>query len=347
MRNIFMKKLSIPKIALVSAVFASLLVFSACKSQKTEMPSDTRDVLGTKVTIKLFIEGQPVDDVQRIFDQAFASMSHWEQMALTPGDQNQVLKISEGAGTQSMTVDPEVFEMIMAATRYHDSSGRLFDIRLGPLYDAWGFDSNPHVPDSASLANALSLAREGGMFVAGKSILLAKEGMRFDVRHFVEGYVFDLAAAQLKEKGFANFTISSPNVFLAVGKSPDPQGFELALHHPLIADSIWADIYVPAGGYAYLSPVIDQFKQNGILYHSLLNPATGLSANTLAGAFVHSETAAGAEAMATALFVKEADQEIPESGLALIKGSIKIKAENGTFTSENSGTLAKGFELVH
>ncbi|MBU1920934.1 FAD:protein FMN transferase [bacterium] len=342
-----MKKLSILMIVVLSAASAGLLVFSACKSKTIEYPTETRETLGTKVTITLYAEGQLVDNIQRIFDQAFATMAHWEQMTLSGGDLNQVTKISEGAGTQSMTVDPEVFEMIMAATRLHDSSGQLFDIRIGPLFDAWDFDSTPTVPDSATLAGAVELVKNGGMFVAGKSILLAKEGMRFDVRHLVEGYIFDLIAKQLLEQGFLNFSIASPSVFLAVGNSPDQRGFDFALHHPLIADSIWANVYVQSGGYAYLSPIIGRFEQDGKFYHSLLNPMTGLPAENLAGTIVHAENAATAEAMAYAVFVRNPDQEIPEEGRELIKGSIKITSANGQFATETSGTLATGFELVH
>lgn len=342
-----MMKSSIHRIAMLTALVAGLLLLSACKTKTIEYPSDTREVLGTKVTITLYAEGQLVDNVQRVFDQSFATMAHWEQMTLSKGDQNQIKKVSEGAGTQSMTIDPEVFELIMASTRLHDASGKLFDIRTGPLYDAWGFDSTPAVPDSAALATALDLVQNGGMFVAGKSILLAKEGMSFDVRFIVEGYVFDLVGKQLKELGFVNFTIASPTVFLAVGQSPYEKGFEMPLHHPLYADSVWADLYVSSGGYAYLSPVLSDFEQDGKTYHALLQPMTGMPADKLTGSIVHAADAATAEAMAFAEFVEDEDNRIPDEGKNMIKGSIKITNVAGELKREAAGTLAEGFELAH
>jgi len=341
-----MKQLPVLRVLSLCAIAAALTFFSACKT-KPEYPSDTRDALGTRVTIKLYVEGQAVDSYQRVFDQAFATMSHWEQMTLSRDASNQVHKISEGAGVQSIIIDPTVFEMLMAATRLNDSSGKLFDVRMGPLYDAWGFDGTPMVPDEATLANALSLVRDGGMFVAGKSILLAKEGMRFDVRQFVEGYVFDLIADQLKEQGFTSFSIESPQVFICAGTPPDSRGFRFTLHNPDKADTSWAYLDVPAGAYTYISPVNNRFEKGGQLYHSLLNPNTGLPVNNLAGAIVNADKAATAEAMAYALFVKNSDQEIPAKGQEMIKGRGLIHREGQEYRSELSGSLADRLELIH
>jgi thiamine biosynthesis lipoprotein len=330
-----MKQLPVFRIVTFCIVLTALMLLSACKS-KPVYPSDTREALGTRVTIRLYVEGQTVDSYERVFNQAFATMAHWEQMTLSRGEANQVYKISEGAGTQSITVDPAVFEMLMAATRLHDVSGKFFDVRMGPLYDAWGFDGTPTVPDSAVLANALSLVRDGGMFV----------GMRFDVRAFVEGYVFDLVATQLREQGFTNFLIESPQVFLCAGTPPESKGFELTLHRPDNADSSWATLTVPAGAYAYVSPIKNRFERGGKVYHSLLNPNTGMPANSSAGVIVNAENAATAQALAYALFVKNADQQLPAKGQALMLGSGLIRQEGNKYSWDLTGSLSERLELI-
>jgi thiamine biosynthesis lipoprotein len=235
----------------------------------------------------------------------------------------------------------------MAATRLHDQSGEFFDVRIGPLLDAWDFDGSPHVPGSADIDSALSLVRDGGMFVAGKSILLAKNGMRFDVREFVEGYVFDRIAEQLRKKGFRKFVIHSPRVWRTVGTLPDDKGFELKLSHPFIADSIWTTLTVSSGGFAYLSPTRNLFSEGGKRYHSLLNPYTGMPGDRLAGVVIAADDAATAQAMAYAEFVRAENDTIPQKGIDKIKGTLEIRSDGGSFTTKSAGSLAASFESSH
>lgn len=319
------------------------LLAGGCKKKVTG-PSETRDVLGTTVTITIYDAGHQPEELRKLFDELFALMADWEKRTLLPGQDNQVRRISGGAGVQSITTDPDVFQMLMKAIRLYDNSGQVFDIRYGPMLDAWGFDDRPHVPSPEQLDTLKSYVAEGGMFVAGNGILLAKTGMRFDVRELIEGYVFDLVASRLAEVGIRTATVHSPYVWRLMGDPPDQRGFRVTLRHPVTGDSAWATIWAPVGGLAYAEASKDRFEVNGKRYHSLLDPRTGMPANKLLGAIVQSADAATAQAMSYAVFVHATADSLDKSGKEVVGGTVLISGTTEKPQVTAGGSLANKVE---
>jgi thiamine biosynthesis lipoprotein len=327
------------RIFLIALAAGAMLLAGGCQKKATG-PSNTRDVLGTKVTITIYDPGHKAEELKTLFDDQFAFMADWEKRTLSPGADNQVRHISTGAGEQSVTTDQDVFQMLMKAIRLYDNSGQVFDIRYGPMLDAWGFGGRPHVPSPQQLDTLKSYVAEGGMFVAGNGILLAKPGMRFDVRELVEGYVFDQVAARLAEKGIRTATIHSQYVWRLMGDPPERRGFPVTLGNPVTGDSAWATVWAPVGGVAYAAVSKDRFEANGKSYHSLLDPRTGMPANKLLGAVAQAADAATAQAMAYAVFVHGTVDSLDKDGKNAVGGSILIGGTKDSPQISASGSLA-------
>ena len=328
---------------LVALIALSAFLFG-CKKPAAG-PSDTRKVLGTDVTITIYDQGRTPEELKALFDEQFALMADWEKRALAPGADNQVYRLSQGAGEQSVTADADVFQMLMKAIRFYDNSNGVFDVRYGPMLDAWGFDSRPHAAGAQQLDTLKAYVTDGGMFVAGNGILLAKKGMRFDAREIVEGYVFDLVAGKLGEKGVKSAAVYSPYVWRFIGEPPDKRGFPVALGHPVTADSGYALVWSPTGGLALAAASKDRFQANGKFYHSLLDPRTGMPANKLLGAIVHSADAASAQAMAYSVFVHGTVDSLDANGKNLVTGSAVISGTPEAPNLQATGSLADRIEV--
>jgi FAD:protein FMN transferase len=331
------------RIFLMALAAGAILLAGGCQKRVSGL-SDTRNVLGTKVTVTIYDPGLKPDVLKSLFDDQFAFMADWEKRTLSPGADNQVRHISTGAGVQSVTTDQDVFQMLMKAIRLYDNSGQVFDIRYGPMLDAWGFGSGPHVPSPQQLDTLRAYVAEGGMFVAGNGILLAKPGMRFDVRELVEGYVFDQVAARLAEKGIRTATVHSPYVWRMMGDPPERRGFSVTLGNPVTGDSAWATLYAPVGGVAYAAVSKDHFEANGKTYHSLLDPRTGMPANKVLGAVVQAADAATAQAMAYGVFVHGTVDSLDQNGKSAVGGSILFGGTKDRPQITASGSLA---ERIH
>jgi FAD:protein FMN transferase len=334
---------------LALALCTSLLVMAGCKSKTAESkwPSDTRDAFGTKFTVTVFDPNQKPDALKRIFDEAFTAIAQFEGKVYKPGADNQITGLSKGAGEQSIPVDQTVFDFLMKGMRFYDYGGQTYDLRYGPMLDAWGFDTKPRVPAAAELDTLKGLVAQGGMFVAGTSILLAKPAMRFDTREIAVGYALDLAAKRLAEVGIRSAAISTPNTWRFIGDPPEQQGFPARIRNPLKADSVWATIYSPVGGLAVKSVSDGAFSGNGQTYHRILDPRSGLPASKLAAAIVQSPDAVTAQAMAYSLMVTGSIDSCDNNGKAAVGGAVLVKNAGGNLTEAKSGTLANSFALAH
>jgi thiamine biosynthesis lipoprotein len=329
----------------LAAILSLALLSSGCSKSGKNGLSETRKVFGTDVTITIFDPGFKSDNAKALFDDAFGIMADWQKKTLDPGADNQVAGISKGAGTQSIPVDAPVFEMLMKALRLYDQTGKVFDIRYGPMLDAWGFDGKPHVPAKAELDSLKPLVSDGGMFIAGNSILLAKKGMRFDVREIAVGQAFDMAAARLAERGIRTASICSPHVCRTMGDLPDGRGFKWVIADPLHPDQSWATVWVPVGGTAYASASEGEFKADGKTYSAMLDPRTGMPVNQCAGAVVQAPDAATAQALAYSLYVAGSPDGFDSNGKAAIGGSVIVHDDAGQYKTTQTGSLSDHFEL--
>ena len=329
----------------LAIILVVAIAFVGCGKAAKSYPSETRKVMGTSVTITVFDPGLKQSDVKAVFNEVFSMMADWQKKTLDPGADNQVYGISKGAGNQSIPVDPAVFDMLMKALRLYDQSGKVFDIRYGPMLDLWGFDNKPHVPAQADLDSMKALVSDGGMFIAGKSILLAKKGMRFDVRQIAVGHMFDLAAAQLAAKGIRTALISCPTVCRTMGDPPDHHGFEWTISHPQKDGQPWAKVTVPVGGTAYASASAGHFDAGGKAYTALLDPRTGMPATNCAGALVQAPDAATAQALAYALYVAGNTDGFDKDGKAAVGGTAIIRDAGGQMKITQTGSLSDCIEL--
>jgi thiamine biosynthesis lipoprotein len=331
---------------LLSALLV-LALSSGCKKQgAATYPSETRDLFGTKITVTIYDQLLKPAAAKAYFDEAFKFMAYWEGALVKPGPQNQVAMISKDAGTQSVPIEADVFTFLMKAMRVFDYGAQTYDIRYGPMLDAWNFGKSPRVPAKAEIDTLKGLVAEGGMFVAGSSILLAKPGMRFDVSEMAIGQALDAAATKLTELGVRSATLHSPYVWRGIGEAPDPTGFTVEFPDPANSQIAWAKVHVPAGAVAMKSASMGRFEAAGTTYHRLLDPRTGMPATRCAAAAVAASDAATAEAMAYSLFVTASVDSFSTDGKASIGGSLVLKSEGGKITHQNWGVLQKRFELA-
>lgn len=338
-----MAKKHIGFISLALLLAVVVLISFGCKSKVH--PSETLNVMGTTVTITVFDPGMTAADMKPVFGEIAGLMADWERKTLLPGSLNQITGISKGAGTQSVPVEQPIFDMLMKALRFYDASGNVFDVRYGPMLQKWGFGQKPRVPAKAELDSLRPFVADGGMFVAGNSILLAKQGMSFDVREIALGQVMDLAAVKLADRGIRSAMIASPRVCRTMGDPPDSKGFPYFIADPVNLEKKWAKVFVPVGGTAYASVGVDRFESGGKSYHSLLDARTGLPAERCAGAVVQSKDAATAQAMAYSVFVWGTPDSLAAEGKTEIAGCIIVKSNGSTLDANATGSLAGKLEV--
>jgi thiamine biosynthesis lipoprotein len=307
---------------------------SGC-APKSQPISESRQLLGTDLTITVYDKNQTKEILQSSFQEAFTLAQDLETRILLEGQENELNNLTSEAGEQSVPLSAPIFDLVMDALKLYEQTDKVFDIRVKPMLEAYGFGKEPHVPTSAELDTLKQLVTEGGMFVAGKSILLAKKGMGFTLYKIGPGYILDKASERLANLGIQSATVQTDFLMRTTGNPPNPKGFLCKVADPTGVAEPLGDVFFPAGGYAMVTCNEGAFEKDGKKYHMLLDSRTGKPGDLCTAFAVHANSAAEAQALAFSAFILG-----PTDGLKLLEN---FKGATGlAFFEENGKSVRKG-----
>ena len=180
-----------------------------------------------------------------------------------------------------------------------------FDIAIAPLTSLWDFTAeDPKVPDDAAIQKALPLCSSDGVTIDGQDITLPSDDIQFDVGAIAKGYIADRMKDFLVKKGVNSAIINLGGNVLCIGSKPDGTPFKVGIQKPF-ADRNETEAVMDITGKSVVSSGIYErcFKQNGKLYHHILNPKTGYPYdNSLVSVTIISDQSVDGDALSTTCF---------------------------------------------
>ena len=180
-----------------------------------------------------------------------------------------------------------------------------FDIAIAPLTSLWDFTAeDPKVPDDAAIQKALPLCSSDGVTIDGQDITLPSDDIQFDVGAIAKGYIADRMKDLLVKKGVKSAIINLGGNVLCIGSKPDGTPFKVGIQKPF-ADRNETEAVMDITGKSVVSSGIYErcFKQNGKLYHHILNPKTGYPYdNGLISVTIISDQSVDGDALSTTCF---------------------------------------------
>lgn len=180
-----------------------------------------------------------------------------------------------------------------------------FDIAIAPLTSLWDFTAeDPKVPDDAAIQKALPLCSSEGVTIDGQDITLPSDDIQFDVGAIAKGYIADRLKDFLVKKGVKSAIINLGGNVLCIGSKPDGAPFKIGIQKPF-ADRNETEAVMDITGKSVVSSGIYErcFKQDGKLYHHILNPQTGYPYdNGLISVTIISDQSVDGDALSTTCF---------------------------------------------
>lgn len=180
-----------------------------------------------------------------------------------------------------------------------------FDIAIAPLTSLWDFTAeDPKVPDDAAIQKALPLCSSEGVTIDGQDITLPSDDIQFDVGAIAKGYIADRLKDFLVKKGVNSAIINLGGNVLCIGSKPDGTPFKIGIQKPF-ADRNETEAVMDIAGKSVVSSGIYErcFKQDGKLYHHILNPQTGYPYdNGLISVTIISDQSVDGDALSTTCF---------------------------------------------
>ena len=190
----------------------------------------------------------------------------------------------------------------LSITRESDGA---FDIAIAPLTSLWDFTAeDPKAPDDADIQKVLPLCSSDGVTIDGQDITLPSDDIQFDVGAIAKGYIADRMKDFLVKKGVNSAIINLGGNVLCIGSKPDGTPFKVGIQKPF-ADRNETEAVMDITGKSVVSSGIYErcFKQNGKLYHHILNPKTGYPYdNSLVSVTIISDQSVDGDALSTTCF---------------------------------------------
>lgn len=317
----------------------AILLLAGCTSFE-----ERRFALGTYVRIKAWGHG----DLQEAFEAAFAEIDRVEGLTSVFDPESGVWALNH----EAEIVSAELAGLIDEALEVSAKSGGAFDPTVFPLLELWGFyDSTQYAPKLPSKEEI----EEVLMFVDYRMIEIEADTIRLDLKRakgvdlsgIAKGYAVDRAVEVLRREGVKTGLVDAGGDIFCFGErrigwfvetfAKAKTRWSIGIRHPRSANpnETIGVIRVDSGAIATSGDYENYFEVDGIRYHHLMDPATGMPARGVISATVLAPTATQADAWATALFV------LGEEGITLLEG---LEGFEGSIVLEDKNILTtKGF----
>ncbi len=262
------------------------LFLSSCVSETAQTITGTTmgtdysiKVLNTKIS-KLIIDKR-LNEIEKIF-------STWDETS-------ELSKLNRAPVNQWIKVSDELFFVLLQAKEIYKQTQGFFDPGIGRLIDIWGFGviKTQVKPNKEKIAKALAISSIEYVHLGDLRVKKLKD-VYINLSAIAKGYSVDIVANMLIQQGLKNFIVEIGGEVMAQGQWTI--GIEKPNHSLPIAIELQNLAIATSGDYR------NYFVWQEKKYQHILNPSTGLPANTdLSSVSVIHDSAMIADAYATAM----------------------------------------------
>ncbi len=256
-------------------------------------------------------------------DEAEAEIKRLDALLSAESDASEISKLNASGGGP---VSEDTAVLIRRSLELFEKTGGAFEITVYPVKKAWGFaDGNFRVPDEAELSELLARVGSDRVHLSenGKEVRFDGEGTEIDLGGIAKGYASSRLADIYREHGVKGLINLGGNVQV-FGAKPDGSDWRVGIRTPAGSDGEalpW--LSKEASGSAAMAGIEyfgiletnDQavitsggyeryFEENGVVYHHIIDPATGYPADTdILSATAVSRDGTLADGLSTSIFV--------------------------------------------
>ena len=170
------------------------------KLQLNPFVSKTVFVFGTANTVTVGIEHRKVmEEVKDILLSFHKRMSIYESTS-------EISSLNHMAGSSSLSISPEIYDLIRRSIAYSKLTNGAFDITALPLKKIW--QTAEQIPTEAQIYHAKKLVNYRNIVFSDNKIMLKYSGMGVDLGGIAKGFAVDKVVELLKSRGIASGVIN-------------------------------------------------------------------------------------------------------------------------------------------
>ncbi len=315
-------------------------ILTGCSEEKQS--TYTRDIFAMDTYINCQILAGNQDIAEEGLDRVEEAFLEIDNLTNRFDPNSELSLVNKNAGLAAVKVSPDLLAMVETALEWSDRTEGAFNILIGSAMNLWGFGSEtPRVPTEEQIAEALLTMdyHEIILDTEKASLFLPEKGMVMDLGGVAKGYATDKAVTALKELGIENAIINAGGNVYTLGTRGDGNCWRIGVQDPRDPEAIVAVLEVSDFALVSSGDYQRYFEIEGIRYHHILDPFTAYPSRASAGTTVVMESAAVADILSTALFIKG-----PGEGITLAESLVEVEAAmiiSGDGTIHGTGSMSK------
>lgn len=206
--------------------------------------------------------------------------------------------------SQSLEISDDLAECISEGLKYSEMSEGSFDITILPVKELWDFEAEDHkgtVPEETDIDAELKKVDYRKVHLKGNTISFDSPDTEIDLGGIAKGYISGKLCKYLESEGCQSALINLGGNVRTIGSKPDGTPYVVGIQEPF-ADRGTVLTTVESAGSAVISSGTYEryFREDGRLYHHILDPETGYPAETdLSQVTVIGEDDTACDALAT------------------------------------------------
>jgi thiamine biosynthesis lipoprotein len=242
-----------------------------------------------------------------VAQQALDEIDKLEDQLTIFRDSSEISYINRNAADQSIRIEQNLFSFLQACQQLYEETDGAFDITSAPLSRCWGFVRREGgIPETDELENAL--AKVGGAKVSldsqSQSIRFAHTGVEINLGSIGKGYSLDRTAKTIRRRIRTALLSAGSSSILAIGSGDrGHNGWKVGLRHPRDKEKRLGVLRLRDCAMATSGSDEQFFEHSGVRYGHIIDPRSGWPASQVSGVTVVAQSAAVADALATAFYV--------------------------------------------
>jgi thiamine biosynthesis lipoprotein len=287
-----------------------LIGFFIAKNSNDEIKTTKRTqiLLGTVVEIQ--VRDADEQKAENAIIKAFAEVKRIDDLFTTYNEESPVWKLNNTIDS-IISVDPEIYNLIVLCDSITKLSGGCFDVSLDNLTKAWGFyTDDPQLPDKWEVESALKLSGWNNIELITNKKISKHRNVGLNFGAIAKGYAVDKAIEVLIKFGVKKALVNAGGEISVIGND-----WVVGIQHPRETNSIIKKLKLENITVATSGDYEQYFEVDGVRYHHILDPKTGYPSTGLQSVTIINKSNTIADALATGVFVmgKEEGMKLLES----------------------------------
>jgi len=311
---------------------AALLLLLPFSAAVADWIGDARPMMGTEVSVYLWSDDPEAGRLA--LEEVFEEAARIDRLMSTYKDASEISKINREAADEPVVAGDELFGLIRRALDISLLTRGAFDITYDSVGQHYDFHSRQRPDQTTVEAERANIDyRLVILDQAAGTVSFSKTGVRINLGGIAKGYVVERGIDILRHRGIVNAIVTAGGDSRLLG---DRRGrpWMVGIRDP--RDDGQVTISVPLADEA-ISTSGDYeryFDEDGVRYHHIIRPSTGVPASGVLSASVIGPDAVLTDALSTSVFVMGVEQGLTLIGNLPDYESIVIDADGRVFYSD-------------